>query len=223
VGWASRAYEAGERDGSVTVLIDLMRRDPTRVAGRIQEMFEHEQVAGPAGYQEFRANIPGIAQLRLMLAKYFDEKGQFGSAARLYARSGAAASQRLSELTESHTCDTCGGSGKITSSAPCPTCGGKGTVVCSHCGGVGFTYEPGSPPCTTCDGKGSVVQEGRVVSCAACGGTGKGKGSVIKKDCAFCSHGQMKCPDCTDGRIKILKECPECHGVGHWTMADHGS
>jgi hypothetical protein len=60
------------------------------------------------------------------------------------------------------------------------------------------------------------------VTCAACGGTGKGKGSVMKKTCTFCVNGRMTCPDCTNGQIFILKECPDCRGAGHWTMAGKG-
>lgn len=223
--WAVRAFEAGERDRALPLLIELMEREPAHAAGRVQVMLEHESTAVKAGYADERRFALGLDRLRLLLARYLDRAGQFGAAARFYAQTGtghASAAKRLGELTQSHICDTCGGSGKIRTAIPCPTCGGKGTVVCSHCSGLGYTYEAGAPPCPTCDGRGTIMQDGRLVTCGACGGTGKGKGSVIKKPCAFCVSGQMTCPDCTDGHIYIMKECPDCHGAGHWTMADKG-
>jgi len=223
--WACRAYEAGEREKALPILIELLQREPGRAAGRVQVMIEHETTIAKEGFQDVRRFALGMDQMRLLLARHFDRSGQFGQAARYYAGAGTSqgdAARRLAELTESHVCDTCGGSGRIRASAPCPTCGGKGTVLCSHCNGLGYTYEPGAPPCTVCDGRGAVLQDGKTVTCAACGGTGKGKGSAMKKTCTFCVNGRMTCPDCTNGRIFILKECPDCRGAGHWTLAGKG-
>jgi TPR repeat protein len=221
--WAGRAFAAGEREKSVPILTELMRREPEHAAAAVAQLLEHEQTAAPAGFQDIRVAGPGIQQLQLMLAHYFDAQGLYAEAARAYARSGKqnrAAAGRLAELTAGHPCPTCNGTGKIQVSLPCPTCGGTGTVLCSHCDGRGYTYEPGTPPCPTCGGRGTMVQDGHVVTCAACGGTGKGKGSVIKKDCAYCVHGRVPCRDCTDGRIIQTKECPDCHGTGLRARAD---
>ncbi len=68
-----------------------------------------------------------------------------------------------------------------------------------------------------------MVQDRRVVACSACGGTGKGKGSVIKQDCTHCDHGYVPCSECKNGVITITKECPDCHGHGSWTLIDRGS
>jgi DnaJ-class molecular chaperone len=108
-------------------------------------------------------------------------------------------------------------------SVPCPTCGGTGKHICSFCGGTGYILVPGSPPCPTCGGSGTMVQDRKVVVCAACGGTGKGKGSVIKQDCSHCNHGYIKCTDCVDGVIKVTKECPDCHGKGTWSLVDRSA
>jgi DnaJ-class molecular chaperone len=131
-----------------------------------------------------------------------------------------AAAQRHVELTTAHPCEVCGGAGKIQSSTPCPSCGGKGTVMCGVCDGRGYSLVPGTPPCTTCGGSGNMVQDGHRISCSACGGTGKGKGSVIKQSCTQCVSGRAPCRECVGGRITLLKECPECHGVGSRALAD---
>ena len=223
LAWAGRAFAAGEREKSVPILMELMQRDPDRASGAIAQLFENEQTAAPAGFQDNRVAGPGIQQLQLMLAHHFDEQGRYGQAARAYAQAGDhnhAAATRLTELTTGHRCPTCGGVGKVRTSLPCPTCGGKGTVNCSHCDGRGYIYEPGTPPCTTCGGSGTVMQDGHAMTCAACGGTGKGKGSVIKKDCVYCVGGRVPCPDCTNRRIVQEKECPDCHGTGLRALAD---
>jgi DnaJ-class molecular chaperone len=159
----------------------------------------------------------------MQLAKYLDQKGSFAAAARLYAQSGngnAAAAHRHAELTAVQACDVCGGIGKTQTLTPCPVCVGKGTVMCGTCDGRGFSFIPGSPPCTTCGGSGGIVQDGRTASCSACGGTGKGKGSVIKQPCVQCSHGKSPCRECDGGWIKLIKECAACRGVGSRALAD---
>ncbi len=221
--WAARAYAAGEREESVPMLIELMQRAPDRTAAGVQELFEHEQIAAPGGFQDIRSEGPGVAQLRMQVAKFLDQKGAFGAAARLYAQTGshdATAAQRHAELTTVHPCETCVGAGKVQSSVPCPTCDGKGTVTCHACDGRGYNLIPGAPPCTTCGGSGSMIQEGRRATCSACAGTGKGKGSEIKQTCVQCAHGRAPCRECVGGRIKLTKECPECHGTGARALAD---
>ncbi len=219
---ACRAFGAGEREKSVPLLLELLRRAPERAASAVQKLFEREQVATAASYNESRVvEGPGVAQLKAQLARYFDEAGMFGQAARFYAASrDPAAARRHAELTAAHACDTCGGTGKIQVSVPCPSCDGKGKQICSYCGGTGFIFVPGTPPCTTCGGSGTMIQGKRVVTCATCSGTGKGKGSVIKQDCTHCEHGYIRCTECTNGQIKDTKECPDCHGRGTWTMAE---
>jgi hypothetical protein len=222
-GWAAKAYAAGERERSVPMLIELMQRAPDRTASAVQELFEHEQIAAPAGFEEVRIGGPGVARLRMQLARYLEGQKSFGAAARLYAQSGdedPTATRRHAELTAVHACDACGGVGKIQTQTPCPTCVGKGTVTCRVCDGRGFSFMPGSPPCTTCGGSGGIVQDGRRASCSACAGTGKGKGSVIKQTCVHCAQGKATCPECAGGWIKLEKECPECRGVGARALAD---
>jgi hypothetical protein len=221
--WAVQAFGLGETERAAVLLIELLQRTPERTAVAVQEMFEQEQVAAPAGFNDQRLAGPGVAQLRLQIARFFDQRGQFGAAAKFYAGAeshDAAAGHRHAELTTAHPCEACAGTGKIQTSIPCPTCDGKGTVTCASCDGRGYNLIPGSPPCTTCGGSGATMQDGRRVSCGACGGSGKGKGSVIKQPCASCSAGRAICHDCTGGRIKRMKECPECHGVGARALAD---
>ena len=219
---ASQAFAAGERESAAKLLVELMRRAPDRCAGAVQRLFAQESLAGGGGYAETRiVDGPGVSELKRQLARYLDEMGRFGDAARYYAGlHDPAAAKRRAELTAVHPCQTCGGSGKVQESVPCPTCGGKGKIVCSYCGGTGIMYVPGAPPCPTCGGSGTILQDGKVVMCAACGGTGKGKGNVIKQDCPHCDHGYIRCPDCTDGFVVITKECPDCHGRGTWTLVD---
>ncbi len=221
--WACRAYIAGERAESVALLMELMHSQPDRTAAAVQEMFEREQVAAPAGFFDSRNTGSSVAQLQVQVAKYFDQRGDFARAARLYAQSGnrdPTIAHRHAELTTARRCETCGGVGKIKTFVSCPTCGGKGTVLCHVCEGRGYTYVPGTPPCATCGGSGVIVQDGQVLSCSACGGTGKGKGSVVKQDCPSCVNGRELCRDCTGGRILLMKECPDCRGTGVRALAD---
>jgi TPR repeat protein len=223
VAWAARAYEAGEREESLPLLLELMQNDPERAAGAVQELFEHEQVGGPSGFANEKIYGPSIAQLQSALGRYYDQKGMFAQAARLYAQSGRrdpAAKARHAALTTGRPCETCHGTGKLHSWVSCPTCDGRGTVVCHVCDGRGYTFVPGTPPCTTCGGSGTLVQNGRRLACGACGGTGKGKGSVVRKDCTVCTQGREPCHDCTGGRIRVTKECPDCHGTGARALAD---
>ncbi len=225
VNAACEAYRGGEREAAARLLQELLRRDPERAAGAVQRLFAAESVVGGGGYMESRTvDGPGVSQLKGQLARYLDQIGQYGQAARFYdASRDPAAARRRAELTAAHACETCGGTGKIQESVPCPTCGGKGKQICSYCGGTGFMFVPGSPPCPTCGGTGSMIQDRKVVVCAACGGTGKGKGSVIKQDCPHCDHGYIRCPECNNGVIVISKECPDCHGHGTWRLVDKGS
>jgi TPR repeat protein len=221
--WAVRAFGLGETEHAAVLLIELLQRTPERTALAVQEMFEHEQVAAPAGFNEQRLTGPSVARLRLQIARFFDQRGLFGTAAKFYAGADshdASAGIRHAELTAAHPCPTCGATGKVQTAVPCPTCDGKGTVTCSACDGRGYNLVPGSPPCTTCGGTGATMQEGHRVSCGVCGGSGKGKGSVIKQPCASCSAGRAVCHDCTGGRILVTKECPDCHGVGSRALAD---
>jgi hypothetical protein len=221
--WAVKSYASGEREKSVPMLIELMQRAPDRTAAAVQELFEHEQVAAPAGFQESRIGGASVAKLRMQLAKFLDRNGSFSAAARHYAQSGGedpAAAHRHAELTAVHACDVCGGIGKTRTLKPCPICVGKGTVTCGTCDGRGFSFVPGSPPCTTCGGSGGIVQDGRTSACSACGGTGKGRGSVIKQTCVHCSQGKSPCRECEGGWIKLIKECAECRGIGSRALAD---
>lgn len=221
--WAVKAYAAGEREKSVPILFELMRQAPDRAAAAVLELLEHEQTVAPAGFEDVRQTGTSVSALRMQVARYLDQRGSFGAAARLYAQSGGhdvAAQRRHAELTTVHPCEVCGGAGKVQSSVPCPTCEGKGTVLCGVCDGRGYSFIPGSPPCATCGGSGATVQDGRAVACATCGGTGKGKGSVIKQTCPQCIAGRAICRDCVGGRIKRVKECPECHGAGSRSLAD---
>jgi hypothetical protein len=221
--WAARAYAAGERQQSVPILVELMVRAPDRTANAVQELLEHEQTAAPAGFSDSRTTGPSVTPLPGLLGRYFDERGLFGQAAQFYAQSGSrdpTIVSRHSELTAAHACPTCGGTGKVRRSTLCVTCGGKGTITCSFCDGRGFSMVPGAPPCTVCGGSGGIEQNGHVVVCSSCGGTGKGKGSVIKQTCVHCSQGRIVCRECTDGRIFVVKECPDCHGVGTRSLAD---
>ncbi|HTO03913.1 MAG TPA: hypothetical protein VL069_09440, partial [Opitutus sp.] len=221
--WAVRAFASGEREQSVPMLFELMREAPDRTASAVQELLAHEQIAAPSGFQDTRIGGPSVAKLRMQVARFLDQKGAFGAAARLYAQTGntdPAAAQRHAELTAVLSCNACVGVGKLQVSTACPACVGKGTVTCSVCDGRGFNLIPGSPPCTTCGGSGGMVQEGRTVTCSTCSGTGKGKGSVVKKVCEQCAHGRAPCRECVGGWIKVAKECPECRGAGSRALAD---
>jgi TPR repeat protein len=221
--WAGKAFAAGEWEKSVPMLTELMRRAPERTAPALQELFEHEQTAAPAGFSDGRTTAGGVAQLQMRLARYLDQKGMFGAAAKFYARSGSrdpGVLHRYAELTASHPCETCHGHGEIRLFKPCATCGGRGTVLCNLCDGRGYTLVPGAPPCAVCGGTGGMVQDGRAVVCAACSGTGKGKSSVTKRDCTHCAHGRVPCSDCENGQITVTKECPACHGRGSRSLAD---
>lgn len=221
--WACRAFSAGDQAGAIPVLLELMRSAPDRAANAVLELFEHEQVAAPAGFQDTRLRGSSMAELQMLVARYLDQKGRFGQAAQLYAKSGShdpGAMKRHAELTAVRPCETCSGAGKIRTTAPCPTCGGKGTVLCPVCDGRGFSFVPGSPPCSTCSGSGQIQQDGRNFACPTCGGTGKGKSSVIKQPCPSCSQGRTACRECTGGRIVSMKECPDCRGHGSRALAD---
>lgn len=224
--WAGRAFASGEREKSLPILIELLERQPERATGAVQAMFDREEVVVGHGYRETREEMLNLDRLRGLLARRLDEQGRFGPAARFYAaaaKNDPAVARRYGELTTGHPCETCGGVGKIQVAVPCPTCGGTGETPCSHCEGRGYVFVPGAPPCTVCGGSGSVLQDGRRVKCAACDGLGRGHDSVTKKDCSFCAHGRVPCPDCTGGKRQITKECPDCHGAGHWTLADRGA
>ncbi len=221
--WAVKAYEGGERERSVAMLIELMQQAAERTAPAVQQMFEREFVAAPAGFVDVRLGGESVRQLHTMLARYFDQKGQFAQAAKFYAKSGsadAAVVQRRVELTTQHPCNSCAGAGKIQTSVACGICSGKGSVLCSMCNGRGFSLKAGVPPCTTCSGSGGVVQEGRAVACSACEGTGRGKGSVTKEPCPNCASGRVACRTCEGGRIKVTKECLTCRGSGARALAD---
>lgn len=223
VAWAARAFAAGEREESLPLLLELMQSDPDRAAGAVQEMFDHETIAGPSGFANQKIYGPSMAQLQTALGRYYDQKGLFAQAARHYAQSGnrdPAVQARHAALTTGRPCDACQGKGKLHSRITCPTCDGRGSVVCHVCDGRGHTFVPGAPPCTTCGGSGNLVQNGRRLACGTCGGTGKGKGSVIRKDCTVCTQGREPCRECTGGRIRVTKECPECHGTGARALAD---
>jgi TPR repeat protein len=219
---AAAAFKAGEREGAARWLIEGLRQAPDRTAGAVQRLFGDESIVGGGGYMESHVvDGPLVSQLKAQLARYLDQMGQYGQAARFYAATGdAAAKHRHAELTAVHACATCGGAGKVKESVPCPTCGGKGKQICSFCGGSGFIYAPGTPPCSACGGTGTMMQDRKVVACSTCGGTGKGKGSSIKQDCTHCEHGYIRCAECTNGVIWVTKECPDCHGQGSWSLAN---
>lgn len=220
---AARAYASGEREQSVPMLFELMQEAPDRTASAVQDLLAHEQIASPSGFQDTRIGGPSVSKLRMQVARFLDQKGLFAAAARLYAQTGnadPAAARRHAELTAVLPCDACAGAGKVQVATACPTCVAKGTVTCSVCDGRGFNLTPGSPPCTICGGSGGMVQEGRTVTCSACSGTGKGKGSVVKKVCDQCAHGRATCRECVSGWIKVTKDCPECRGVGARALAD---
>lgn len=222
--WACRAFAAGEQEAALPLLIELMATAPERTAPAVQQMFEQEQVAGAAGFDDTRIGGPSMAQLQLQLARFFDQSGNYAQAAKFYEKSGsrdAAVVKRRGELTTVRPCETCGGLGKVKQSPPCPTCEGKGTVLCPLCDGRGYSFAPGSPPCSTCGGSGQVRQDGRVFACSTCGGTGKAKSSVIKQPCPNCAQGRAACRECGGtGRRTVLKECPDCHGAGARALAD---
>lgn len=219
---ACQAFSAGARAEATPLLVELMQRAPERTAGAVERLFGVENVTGALPYAERKiVDGPGVTQLKGLLAAYYDRIGRYGVAAKLYAGSkDAAAVRRRGELTAVHVCETCGGRGKIQVSVPCPTCGGTGKQICSFCGGTGYIYVPGTPPCPTCGGSGRLIQDGKVVVCSTCGGTGKGKGSVIRQDCSHCDHGYIRCTECVNGVIKVMKECPDCHGRGSWSLAE---
>lgn len=221
---AVRAYQAGERSAVLPVLTELMRDSPEHAAKAVQVMLEHETVADPAGFADTRRQMGGVSQLQTLLARYLDRQGRYGEAAHFYKASGSrdpAIVNRRDELTAQRVCETCGGTGKVTTYTPCPVCGGKGTVTCPVCEGRGYSWVPGTPPCPTCGGTGTLVQDGKIVACPACGGTGKGKGSTIKQPCPNCNNGRVPCRACGGtGFIKTVKECPDCHGSGHRSLAD---
>ncbi|HYP17934.1 MAG TPA: hypothetical protein VEQ65_12050, partial [Opitutus sp.] len=220
---ATKAFSAGERERAVPCLIELMKRAPERSADAIQTVLEMESVASPAGFNDVRTYGPGVAQLQTMLARYYDQRGLFGRAARLYTQSGSQDPDVLSrhaELTAVRACETCAGAGKTQSSVACPTCSGKGSVQCGECDGRGKLLIPGSPACSTCGGSGGMVQDGRAIACGTCNGTGKGKGSVIKQSCAACVAGRVPCRACTGGRILITKDCALCRGSGSRALAE---
>ena len=104
------------------------------------------------------------------------------------ARAWAAYKARAPEAAVSSLCASCRGQGKM----PCGGCGGSGVAErmesktcgsckgtgrydyklkrgassCPHCGGKGTWQEPAMRTCAACDGH-------RVVTCTACGGTGR--------------------------------------------------
>ncbi len=222
---ACAAFNAGDREHALPMLIELMRRAPEHSAGAIAHLFDQEQVGDRSPYMQTDVVFgPGVSQLKALLAAYFDQAGMYASAARFYGGSrDLAATHRRAELTAAHPCPTCGGLGKVIVSVPCPTCGGSGKQICSYCGGTGYIYIPGTPPCLTCGGTGVVMQDRKPVACATCGGTGKGKGNVIKQDCPHCDHGYIRCTECNNGVIKVTKDCPDCHGKGTWSLAERSS
>lgn len=220
--WAAKAFATGERERSQPMLMEIMRRAPARSAGRLLELFENESVIEKAGFADERIVEQGARPLRLMVARYFDRRGDFGRAAKLYAgaASGTAAAKRHRELTTARACESCGGGGKVQQFTPCPTCEGKATVLCGTCDGRGYHFKPGAPPCPTCGGSGGMVQEGRAVACGVCNGTGKGKSAVVKEPCGRCVGGRIVCRVCTGGQIKVTKACAVCRGSGARALAD---
>lgn len=106
--------------------------------------------------------------------------------------------------TQSNTCDTCHGSGRIGYS--CPACKGEGKftvggkeVLCKACLGKGY------PICTICKGKGKISKPNPEAAgtptkpCEACGGTG------------FEQH--AKCAACS-GKGKLFFQVPRPGGGG---------
>src|SRR5690606_11196451 len=125
--WAVRAFASGEREQSVPILFELMRESPDRTASAVQELLAHEQIAAPAGFADTRTGGPSVSNLRMQVAKFLDQKGAFGAAARLYAQTrntDPAAAQRYAELTAVLSCDACAGVGKVQVSSACPACVG---------------------------------------------------------------------------------------------------
>ena len=219
---ACDAFKAGETEAAAAVLSEVMRRAPEGNARAIAALFGIDSQTTKSPFLNTDVVIgPGCRALRAQLARYFDQMGDFARAAQLYTgATDSAAEHRRAELTRAHACDTCGGTGKVSEWADCPTCGGTGKQICSYCGGTGVVYVPGTPPCATCGGSGTIVQDRKVVSCGACGGTGHGKASVIPQPCTHCDHGYIRCRDCTNGHIRVTKECPDCHGRGAWTLVE---
>ncbi len=216
---AVAAFRAGEREQAAPLLAELLRLAPERAAPALARLLD-PQTAAAAPYTEKQTEGPGVARLKAQLARYLDSMGQYGEAARYYAAAqDPAAAQRHAELTTVRPCPTCGGKGRVPDSAACPTCGGKGHQNCTYCGGQGTIQTAGIPPCTTCGGGGTLVEERKRVTCGTCGGTGKGKGSVIKQDCPHCEGGHIRCQACTAGRVQLTKECAECDGKGAWSLA----
>jgi len=221
--WATKAFAAGERERSVPLLLELMKRSPERVVAQIQSLFERESVAVPGGYTETRVEPAGVTQLKVLVARFLDRKGMFADAAKVYGSlSGqdAAARQRLAELTAAHPCGECAGAGKVRTTPDCPVCAGKGTIACGVCSGRGYAMVPEVPACTVCAGAGGLVEDGRAVVCATCMGTGKGKPKVMRKPCASCVAGKVDCATCEGGKLNMTKECPRCRGRGVRALVD---
>jgi len=85
-------------------------------------------------------------------------------------------------------------------------------VKCPACDGSGSVKEIGCHKCAT---TGYVQQDGEMVSCSTCGGTGR-----LKNACRFCrgqgevkhrQEGTIKCPRCKGSG---LPPCPFCKGEG---------
>lgn len=221
--WAGRAFAGGERERSVPMLLELMRRFPDRAATQIQSLFDVEHIAEPGGYTELQVHVGGVAQLQLELARYFDRKKMYADAARFYGNSGARNAEvqkRVAELTTAHACESCGGAGKVQTTPECAACAGSGRISCGVCSGRGYSMVPDVPACPTCAGAGGLVQEGRAVACATCTGTGKGKATVTRKPCPACSAGKVDCAACESGRLKVTSECPRCRGKGTRALVD---
>lgn len=219
---AAAAFARGQVEAAAPLLGELLRLSPERTAATLAQLLDPQMTAA-APYTEKREEGPGVAQLKGQLARHLDSVGQYGQAARYYAGArDPVGARRHAELTKVRPCPTCVGKGRVPDSAACPTCGGKGHQNCTYCGGEGTIQTAGTPPCTTCGGAGTLIEERRRVTCGSCGGTGKGKGSVIKQDCAHCEGGHIRCPACTDGRVQLTKECTECGGKGAWSFATKG-
>mgnify|MGYP001420591656 CR=1 FL=1 len=221
--WAARAFSAGEREHSISLLAELMRRFPESAAAAVQAMFESEAVAAPGGYAEFRVEPSGVAELKLLLARFLDRKGRFAQAAAFYAAAAArdpAAQQRHAELTTTHACATCGGAGKVRTTPDCPVCAGRGTIACGACSGRGYAMVPEVPACAVCGGAGGLVQDGRAVACATCMGTGKGRATVSRRACVHCAGGKVDCGSCEGGKLKVTKDCTRCGGRGVRALID---
>lgn len=92
-------------------------------------------------------------------------------------------------------CEECGGSG----SEDCSECDSKGYINCDFCEGEG-TYK-----CNVCDGEGSLEEDGELVKCSACAGTG----DVECDDCD--GEGVLTCQNCNgNGTL----DCGYCGGNG---------